>query len=91
VSFISVLTVVGKSAVGDGGVTGLGHTALRVLMVLPVSLWPGWAGLILALVVLGIGALVVLLLARSRDRAGAAHQTNRFSDKPRPWNGRVEK
>jgi hypothetical protein len=89
-SFVNVLTVVGKSAVGDGGVTGPSHTALRVLMVLPLSLWRGWAALILAVVVFGIGGIVVFLFVRPRDPAGVANETNRLSNRPRRWNGRTK-
>ena len=90
-SFVRVLTVIGKTATGNGGVTVPSHAALRVLMVLPT--WPlrGWAGLSLAVVVSGTVCVVVLFVVGSRGPARTGINADRPSETSYLRKGRKKK
>ena len=80
-SFVPVLTILGRTGTGDGPVAGSSHAALRTLMVLPT--WPlrGWAGVVVILVLSGTACVVVLValgtgyVARSRTHLGRPSTT----------------
>lgn len=79
-SFSSVLTAIGRLITRQGGLMAPSHSSLRVLMVLPT--WPlrGWASFIVAIVVGGIGSLVVFLVVGLRHQIGTRPRTN--ADRP---------
>ena len=90
-SFVRVLTVIGKTVVGNGGVTVPSHATLRVLMILPT--WPlrGWAGFILAVVVSGTVCVVVLFVVGTGDPAHTRINADRPSDALFLGKGRTKK
>jgi hypothetical protein len=90
-TLVGVLTVLGRTAVGNGGVTAPSHAALRVLMVLPT--WPvrSWAGLILVTVISGIACAVVGVVVGTRDRTRSGINADRLFDTSDLGKGRTKK